>query len=136
MTNLERVASFIQATGFAFLCTTEDDQPKARPLNSFCIIDGKLCFMVGDRKDVYEQLMANPKVEVVTVGERTQWIRIEGVAHLCEDQTPAEEFLNRSSFLKENYEKMGMNLRVFEIEDGATVQLRTWRPEEKFPLYE
>lgn len=28
-----------------------------------------------------------------------------------------------------------MNLRVFSIDDGTTVQLRTWKPEEEFPLY-
>lgn len=135
MSNVDRVADFIRNVGYAYLCTAEGDQPKARPLNSFCVIDGRLCFMVGDKKDVYKQLVNNPKFEVIAMGARTEWVRIEGTATLCEDQTPAEEFLARSRFLRENYEKMGMNLRVFSIDDGATVQLRTWKPEEEFPLY-
>jgi uncharacterized pyridoxamine 5'-phosphate oxidase family protein len=133
--NLERVYSFLRDVGHTFVCTVEGDAPKSRPLNSVCVIDGRLGFMVGDKKDVYRQLVANPKVELVSMDRRTEWLRIEGEAHLAEDQSPADEFLARSGFLREKYAEMGMNLRLFLIDDGATVQRRTWEPLEEFPLY-
>lgn len=134
MTNLERVDAFISDTHMFFLATTDGDQPKMRPLNFHFIVGGKLCFMTGDKKNVYNQLMANPKVQIVAVNKKKEWLRIEGSVSLCEDQTLANEFLQESPFLRDKYGEMGMQLRLFQI-DSATVERRTWELLETFDLY-
>lgn len=135
MTNLEYVDQFLNETGVFFLSTTDDDQPKIRPFNVHLIHEGKLCFLTGDKKDVYQQLMKNHKMQIVTLNRKTEWLRIEGTASLCEDQTIAEDILKNSPFLRKNYAELGMNLRLFQI-DAATVEKQTWKLLDTFNLYE
>lgn len=133
MTNLERVDEFINDTQVFFLSTTDGNQPKTRPLNFHFVIGGKLCFLTGDKKNVYKQLMANPKVQIIAINKKKEWLRIEGSASLCEDQTFANEFLQNSPFLRDKYGEMDMHLRLFQI-DSATVERRTWELLETFDL--
>lgn len=135
MTKLEYVDQFLNETHTFFLSTTDGDQPKTRPFNVHLIHDGKLCFFTGDKKAVYQQLMKNPKVQIIALNNKTEWLRIEGTASLCEDQTVAENALKNSPFLRKNYAELGMNLRMFQI-DSATVEKQTWHLLETFDLYE
>lgn len=134
MTNLERVDQFLNETRIFYLSTTDGDQPKTRPFNFHFVIGGKLCFLTGNKKNVYKQLMANPKIQLVSVNKKQEWLRIEGKVSLCADQTFAEEFLAGSPFLREKYNEMGMKLCLFQIDD-ASVQRGTWELLETFDLY-
>jgi len=134
MMNLERVDEFINDTQVFFLSTANGDQPKTRPLNFHFVVGGKLCFLTGDKKNVYKQLMANSKVQIIAINKKKKWLRIEGSVSLCEDQTFANEFLRNSPFLRDKYGEMGMHLRLFQI-DSATVERRTWELLETFDLY-
>jgi len=134
VTNLERVDEFINDTRMFFLSTTDGDQPKTRPLNFHFVIDGKFCFLTGDKKNVYKQLISNPKVQIIAINKKKEWLRIEGSVSLCEDQTVANEFLQNSPFLRDKYKEMDMQLRLFQI-DSATVERRTWELLETFDLY-
>lgn len=134
MTNLERVDQFLNETRVFFLSTADGEQPKTRPFNVHYVVDGKLCFLTGNKKDVYKQLMENPKIQLISINQKTEWIRIEGKASLCSDQTFAEELLARSPFLRDKYGEMGMKLCLFQIDEG-TVERRTWELLETFDLY-
>lgn len=134
MTNLKRVNEFLNETRVFFLSTTYGDQPKTRPLNFHFVIDGKLCFLTGNKKDVYKQLMVNPKIQIISINRNTEWLRIEGKVSLCKDQTFAEKFLENSPFLKDKYTEIGMKLCLFQI-DEATVERSTWEHLETFNLY-
>lgn len=135
MTNLERVDEFINATRVFFLSTTDGDKPKTRPLNFHFVINGKLCFLTGNKKNVYKQLMVNPKVQITAINPRSEWLRIEGTTSLCEDQDFAEKFLANSPFLRDKYAEMDMKLCLFQI-DEASVEIRSWGLLEQFDLYE
>lgn len=79
--------------------------------------------------------MKNHKMQIVTLNRKTEWLRIEGTASLCEDQTIAEDILKNSPFLRKNYAEFGMNLRLFQV-DVATVEKHTWKLLDTFNLYE
>jgi len=135
MTNLEKVDNFLNETKVFFLSTIDEDQPVTRPFNVHCIVNGKLCFMTGDKKNVYKQLMSNPKVQITALNQKTEWLRIIGTASLYEDQRVAEECLANSPFLRERYAEIGMKLCLFQIE-SAKVEKSTWKLLETFALYE
>ncbi len=135
MTNLEKVDEFLNEAGVFFVSTVDGDQPVTRPFNVHYILDGKLCFETGDKKNVYKQMMANPKVQITAINRKTEWLRITGTVSLAPDQTMAEQHFAHSKFIRENYERMGMMLHTFQI-DEATVEKNTWQPLEKFDLYE
>jgi len=78
--------------------------------------------------------MANPKVQIIAINSKKEWLRIEGTVSLCKDQTFAKEFLARSPFLGDKYAEMGMDLCLFQIDD-ASVERRTWELLETFDLY-
>ncbi|MDL2226263.1 pyridoxamine 5'-phosphate oxidase family protein [Deltaproteobacteria bacterium OttesenSCG-928-M10] len=78
---MKQVLAFLQANKVFYLATAKGDEPKVRPLGFVMEYDGKLYFGVGDQKDVYKQMVANPKVEISTTNPETgQWIRIHGKA--------------------------------------------------------
>ena len=61
---VSKVNDFLSEAGVFFLATADGDQPKVRPLGAHMEMDGKVLFGVGDFKEVYRQLVANPKVEI------------------------------------------------------------------------
>ena len=64
---MTRIDDLLTASKAFFLATVDDDQPKLRPLGSHHIVDGKVWFGVGEFKNVYRQLAANPKCEFVAL---------------------------------------------------------------------
>jgi len=61
----EDFVAFLESCGQYFLATMDGDQPRVRPF-SFCdVIDGQVYFMTRKHKDVYKQLVKNPKVQMM-----------------------------------------------------------------------
>ena len=63
-----------------YVATLENNKPKLRPFKSICDFEDKLYFEVGNFKNVYKQLVANPYVSISACSENYDWIRIEGEA--------------------------------------------------------
>ena len=84
MSNAAKVSEFLDKAKTFFFLTTEGDQPKGRPFG-FHMLDGdKLYFGCGTFKNVFKQLMANPKVEVLAVNGG-EFIRYDGVVKIVKD---------------------------------------------------
>ena len=83
---MPEVLEFLQTNRVFFLATVDGDQPKARPLGFVMAYEGRIFFGVGDQKEVYRQMKANPKVEIVSVSPEGRWMRLHGSAVF--DQRP------------------------------------------------
>ena len=71
-----QIDDLLSASGAFFLATADGDQPKLRPLGAHHVVDGRLWLGVGEFKNVYRQLAANPKCEVVALQpEGGKWLR-------------------------------------------------------------
>lgn len=72
--------NFIRECGYFFLATSVQDTPKLRPMG-FIYADDKFLYVATDnRKQVYCDLVRNPKVELACYNLNTRkWIRISGV---------------------------------------------------------
>ncbi len=57
---MSKVNEFLSETGVFFMATVDGNQPKLRPLGAHMEVDGKIIFGVGDFKNVYKQMVANP----------------------------------------------------------------------------
>ena len=80
---MSKVNDYLTEAGTYFLATTDGDQPKIRPLGLHFEMDGKTLFGLGDFKEVYRQMKANPKVEIVALKpDRRHWLRYTGTAVL------------------------------------------------------
>lgn len=77
---MQEVLNFLGDCKTFFLATTENDQPRVRPLGFVMEFDGKLSFCTASPKDMSNQMKANPKVEVCGCNAEAKWVRICGNA--------------------------------------------------------
>ncbi|MBQ9234448.1 MAG: pyridoxamine 5'-phosphate oxidase family protein [Lachnospiraceae bacterium] len=121
---MSKIADFLKETGVFFLATCDGDQPKLRPLGAFMEMDGKVIFGVGDFKNVYKQMVANPKVEIVAAKQDGHWLRYTGKAVFETDTKYAEAMLDSAPHLRQIYnENTGHKMMTFHIEDATAVDI-------------
>lgn len=128
---MSKVNDFLTEAGVFFLATVDGDQPKLRPLGMHLEMDGKILFGVGDFKDVYKQLKANPKTEIVACKPDGHWLRYTGKAVFETDPKYAEAALELMPHLKNIYnEETGHKMMVFHLEDATAVDIAMMGPGE------
>lgn len=121
---MSKIGDFLKEAGVFFLATTEGDQPRLRPLGAYLEMDGRVIFGVGNFKNVYKQLCANPKVELVACKQNGHWLRYTGRAVFESDPKYAAAMLEKLPQLKEIYnEKTGNKMMTFHIEDATAVDI-------------
>lgn len=77
-------------SGVWYLATAEDAQPHVRPLDKAAEVGGKVYFGTARSKKMFEQILANPKVEVFALNEFGA-CRFMAEAFEEEDEKVAEE---------------------------------------------
>lgn len=121
---MSKVNDFLNESGVFYLATVDGDQPKVRPLGAHIEMDGKVLFGVGDFKDVYKQLVANPKVEIASAKPDGHWLRYTGRAVFESDPKYAEAMLDGMPQLRCIYnDETGNKLMMFHLEDAAAVDI-------------
>ncbi|MBQ8927182.1 MAG: pyridoxamine 5'-phosphate oxidase family protein [Oscillospiraceae bacterium] len=119
---MERILEFLKEAGVFYLATADGEQPKLRPLGLCFEKDGKLCFGVGDFKEVYRQLRANPKTEIVACRPDGHWLRYTGSTVFETDPAYEAAALEIMPDLKNVYnEQTGNTLCVFHLEEASAV---------------
>ena len=115
---MEVIDDFLTKAKVFILGTTNGDQPRMRVLGLKIKLDDKLYFAVGTFKDVYKQLQANPKCEIVaSVG--MDFLRWDGKAVFTKDARLMPIVENMMPQLVEMYRQMGWELGFFTLEGGS-----------------
>ncbi len=120
---MSKIKDFLQETGVFFLATVDGDQPKLRPLGAFLEKDDKLIFGVGDFKDVYRQMRANPLVEIAACKADGHWLRYTGKAVFETDESYAKEMIRTAGLDAIYNEQTGHKLMTFHLEDATAVDI-------------
>lgn len=133
---VNRIDAFLSEAGAFFLATADGDQPKLRPLGAHHVVDGKLLFGVGEFKNVYKQLAANPRTEIVALrASDNHWLRYTGrvVFEKEDDRARHEEtFLAAAPGLRAVYDKTpGKKMMIFHLEDASAEIIPMMPPGEK-----
>ncbi len=122
---MSRLNDFLTEAGVFFLATTDKDRPKLRPLGAHFEIDGKVLFGVGDFKEVYAQMQANPLVEIAACKPNAEWLRYTGRAVFETDPKYASAALDAMPDLKKIYnDETGHKLMMFHLEDAKAVVIQ------------
>ena len=132
---MTRIDGLLSASKAFFLATVDGDQPKLRPLGAHHVVDGKVWLGVGEFKNVYRQLAANPKCELVALQpEGGKWLRWTGRAAFAdgEQRERLEEiFLNAMPGLRKIYDKTpGKRMMCFTLADSRAELIPTMPPGE------
>ncbi len=118
LTPMEQVDAMLTEAQVFTLATVDNGQPRMRVLGFKCVMDGKIFFTVGAFKDVYKQLQADPRCEILaSVGD--SFLRWDGKAVFCEDPRLMEALTAALPELVAMYEKMGAKFAFFTLEGGS-----------------
>ncbi|MBR1864115.1 MAG: pyridoxamine 5'-phosphate oxidase family protein [Ruminococcus sp.] len=129
---MSRINEFLNEAGLFFLATVDGGQPKLRPLGLHFEMDGKVLFGVGDQKDVYKQMLAEPKVEIAAAKPDGHWLRYTGKAVFETDPKYSEKALELSPGLRDIYnETTGNRLAVFSLTEAEAYDIAVMGKGEK-----
>jgi pyridoxamine 5'-phosphate oxidase len=137
--NKSDVFSFINGSPTFSLATSDNQKPHVRVITLFRADENGIIFATGKHKDVYQQLIANPYVELLfwIANEGTQ-IRISGTAKLFEDLDIKKLVVEKFSFLKPWVEQQGYDqLAPFCLENAKAfvwTQKAEFNPKEYIAL--
>ena len=108
---MKRAYDFLKAAGTFYLATIDGDQPRVRPFGAVALFEDKLYITTGNKKAVFAQLLANPKIEISGMlgGE---WIRLSAEA-ICDERREA-----KTAMLEEN-----PGLRALYNEDDGVLEV-------------
>lgn len=121
---MSKINDYLTEAGVFFLATTDGNQPRIRPLGAHIEMDGKVIFGVGDFKNVYKQLVANPLTEIVACKQDGHWMRYTGKAVFETDSKYAETMLEGMPHLRNVYnDETGHKMMCFHIEDATAVDI-------------
>ena len=117
MTNVEKINAFLdKAKTFMFL-TTDGDQPKGRPFGFHMLVDDKLYFGCGTFKNVFQQLSANPKVEVLALNGG-EFLRYDGSVKIVKDEALLQKVREAMPQIMSLYDKNGWEMGLFYLKNG------------------
>ena len=114
---MEKIIEYLK--GVFFVATTEGDQPRVRPFDSVVAYDGKIYFETTQNKNVYRQLVENPKIEIFCLNESGS-LRLTGVARAETDDNKKQEVIKMIGKYMDN-----PMLAVFSIGDAEAVITNT-----------
>ena len=117
MNNAAKIHEFLNEAKTFFFLTTDGDQPKGRPFGFQMLVGDRLYFGCGTFKNVFRQLSANPKVEVLALKDG-EFLRYDGRATLVKDEGLLAKVRELMPQIMALYDKNGWEMGLFYLENG------------------
>ena len=115
---MNTVLQFLKENETFYFATVDGDQPRVRPFGAVAILDNKLCFVTAKKKNVYEQMLQNPKVEISTTAPGGRWLRLSGTAVTDECREIKTSMLEACPTLRRLYSEDDDVFCVFHLENA------------------
>ena len=117
---MEEVWKFLKECGTYYLATDDNGQPRVRPFGTAEIFEGKLYIETGKVKDVYKQLVKNPRAEICAFKDGT-WLRVCGKLIPNDRVEAKKDMLDKNPGLRRMYDENDDNTIVLYFEDATAV---------------
>lgn len=115
---MEEVWKFLKNCGVYYLATSDGDQPRVRPFGTAEIFEDHLYIQTGKSKDVFKQIMINPKVELCAFNDG-KWLRVSGKL-IPDDRVEAKkDMLDKNPSLRGMYSEDDDNTIVLYFENAT-----------------
>ncbi|SHO44285.1 pyridoxamine 5'-phosphate oxidase family protein [Anaerocolumna xylanovorans] len=125
---MKEILEFLRECQTFYLATCEEGQPRVRPFGAVAEYKGKLYITTNNKKNVFKQLLANPKFEISGM-DKGKWIRLEGVAVHDNRLAAREEMLAQNPSLTGMYSADDGIMEVLYLKDAiATICSFTEEP--------
>ena len=112
---MSKLLDSIKKAGVFFVATADGDEPHVRPFGAVEEIDGKIYLVTGNKKAVFRQFIANPKIEFAGIYEDGSWIRVSGRVRRTDDIKLKEKYLELRPTLQKIYKADDGIFEVFEL---------------------
>src|SRR3989338_2815008 len=128
----EEVIDLIRDAGFGLLATTENNQPRVRPMMPYLTEDGKqLLVALLSKSRTIPQVKKNPFVEVCFVDRKMWYSRVSGKARVSDEKSVKESLWDNIPMLKQYFGGPQDANFVAMVIDIETVEAST--PHQKAP---
>ena len=120
---MNEVVKFLKENPVQYFATVgKDNKAKVRPFQFILEDGGKLWFCTNNQKDVYEEMQANPYVQVCVSTPKFEWIRLSGKAVFKNDMDIKEIVIEASPLVKNLYESASNPIfEVFYLDEAKAV---------------
>lgn len=116
---LQEIKNYLTDCRVFYLATVDGDQARVRPFGVSEIYNGRLYLMTAKSKDVFKQLVANPKFELsATKDNGAEWIRVSGKLVNDDDVVMKQYILDQNPELKDFYQADD-NMAALYITEGV-----------------
>ena len=108
---------FLKKYHVFYLATVDGDQPHVRPFGVAEEYNGKLYTQTGKKKNVAQQLKANPKAEICCFGDG-KWLRIECELIWDDSYDTLHALLEKNPNLRRMYDEKDGNCLGLRFENA------------------
>ena len=115
---MEEVYQFLKACGTYYLATMDGGQPRVRPFGTVDLYGGRLTIQTGRKKDVAQQMLRNPQVEICAF-DGARWLRLAARAVEVPEVAAQEHMLDAYPNLRAMYAPGDGNTMIFALTEGA-----------------
>lgn len=118
MSKEQQIYDFLSGCPCFYVATCDGDKPRVRPFGFMMLHEGRLYMGMGDHKESYRQVRANPNIEICTMHPDGRVIRIKAVAVFDLSDAAQEHQFEVSPGLRELYnERTGHRHATFYLTD-------------------
>jgi len=115
---MNSIVSALKAVGVFYIATIDGEQSRVRPFGAVEEIDGKICLITSNQKDVFKQIMAHPCVEMSGMNKDNSWIRVSGRLVRVVDDKITATFLDLEPQLKGMYAVGDGKVEILELTEA------------------
>ena len=115
---MNEVFAFLKECGAFFIITDNNGTPAGRPFNSMIEDGNDLIIGVSNNKDIYRQLKANSRIQIVSLSGGNKWIRANGYAlEELESSELKEKLFNEDNYVKTHFSSStDEKLSIFRVD--------------------
>jgi uncharacterized pyridoxamine 5'-phosphate oxidase family protein len=117
---MKEILDFLAECKMFFLATDDKGQPRVRPMGLALEYKGKLCFGTNNKKKMFAQIKANPRIEI-SASNGNRWLRVTGKAALIADRDAKVKALEAMPALKKMYSPDDGLFEIFRLDDATAV---------------
>jgi len=126
---METVLEYLKECGVFYLATSEGEQPHVRPFGAVAEFEGKLYISTNNKKNVYQQMLKNAKVEISAMGKDGSWIRLEAISVADDRKDARVKMLEANPSITSMYSADDGIMEVLYLKDAtATIYSFTKEP--------
>jgi uncharacterized pyridoxamine 5'-phosphate oxidase family protein len=115
---MTRITEVLKEAKVFYVATVDGDQPRVRPFGAITDIDGKPYTCTNNTKNVYKQLIKNPKAEISGILPDGRWVRVTCTLVRDDSDEKRKAMLEQEPSLQRMYSVGDGIFEVFRFENA------------------